>query len=45
MYFVKRMKREDVPLVSFVIQTFKCRYFQKKQLANVNPKKTHICFF
>ena len=41
MYFVKQMKREDVPLVSFVIRyftvkDFKCRYFQKKQLANVN---------
>ena len=41
MYFAKRMKREDVPLVSFVIQTLysltlEVHIFSKKQLANVN---------
>ena len=43
MYFVKRMKREDIPLVSFVIQTLysltlEVYIFSKKQLANVNGK-------
>ena len=38
MYFVKGMKREDVPLASFVIptfysQTFEVLIFSKKQLA------------
>ena len=57
MYFVKQMKREDVPLVSFVIRYFtvkglKCRYFQKNNLLTLmdnlfsgSKENTYLFFF